>query len=446
MSTATTATRFAAEFRAICGTQHVTEDPAELQAWNILGVTPALAVTPASAEEVAAVLRFANEHGLSMVPAGGFTQQQTGNLPPQIDVLLFTSGLTEVEHYDVGDLTVGIGSGCTVAQLSAMVAENGLFFAGDPAQPERCTVGGLLATGLYGPLRHGYGGLRDYCIGVRFVTGDGRKAKGGGRVVKNVAGYDMMKLFIGSQGTLGVITSASFKLFPAPRQTRTFAAGFRTAAEAIEFRNRVLRSPLAPICLEIVSPEAPGLLGASDKVDAGAWSILVRATGSDAVLARYRAELGVAISREIEGNRERDLWRALDDFSPIAVEQHPRSLLISMTLPVCDVQPVLSELSAVAKSNRFSFAAIGRVGIGHLLVSLWQAPEAEVSLVSFVNAVSGLRNHLPHDVSMAVLRCPSETRHHVSAWGPMPTDMESMRAVKMALDPKDVLNRGRFLF
>ena len=79
---------------------------------------------------------------------------------------------------------------------------------------------------MYGPLRHGYGGLRDYCIGVRFVTGDGRKAKGGGRVVKNVAGYDMMKLFIGSQGTLGVITGASFKLFPAPRQTRTFVADF----------------------------------------------------------------------------------------------------------------------------------------------------------------------------------------------------------------------------
>jgi hypothetical protein len=103
-------------------------------------------------------------------------------------------------------------------------------------------------------------------------------------------------------------------------------------------------------------------------------------------------------------------------------------------------------LSAVAESNRFSFAAIGRVGIGHLLVSLWQAPDAEVSMVSFVNTVSGLRNHLPHDVSMAVLHCPSETRHHVSAWGPMPTDLESMRAVKMALDAKDILNRGRFLF
>ncbi|MGZ7030242.1 MAG: FAD-binding oxidoreductase, partial [Terriglobales bacterium] len=402
-------------------------------------------VTPGSVDEITNILRFADEHGLNVVPAGGFTQQQAGNPPQQVVVLLFTTRLTAVEHYDAGDLTVGIGAGCTVAQLSAMVAKDGLFFAGDPAQPERCTIGGLLATGLYGPLRHGYGGLRDYCIGVRFVTGDGRKAKGGGRVVKNVAGYDMMKLLIGSQGTLGIITGASFKLFPAPRQTRTFVAVFSSAAEALEFRNRVLHSPLDPICLELVSPEAHQMLVPESPAGAS-WSICLRAAGSDAVLARYRTELGTAVVREMEGANEQGFWRALTDFSPLAAERHPRSLLISMTMPMADVQPVLSELSTVAESNGFCFAAIGRVGIGHLLVSMWQALEAEVSLVSFVNTVSGLRNRLPNNASMAVLRCPPETRHHISAWGPMPTDMESMRAVKMALDSKDILNRGRFLF
>ena len=445
MSTATATPRFAPVFRAICGAEHVTEDPVELQAWSVLGVAPALAVTPGSVDEITNILRFADEHGLNVVPAGGFTQQQAGNLPQQVDVLLFTTRLTAVEHYDAGDLTVGIGAGCTVAQLSATVGANRLLFAGDPALPQHTTVGGLLATGMAGPLRHGYGGLRDYCIGVRFVTGDGRKAKGGGRVVKNVAGYDMMKLLIGSQGTLGIITGASFKLFPAPRQTRTFVAVFSSAAEALEFRNRVLHSPLDPICLELVSPEAHQML--VPESPAGAWwSICLRAAGSDAVLARYRTELGTAVVREMEGANEQGFWRALTDFAPLAAERHPRSLLISMTMPMADVQPVLSELSTVAESNRFCFAAIGRVGIGHLLISMWQAPEAEVSLVSFVNTVSGLRNRLPNNASMAVLRCPPETRHHISAWGPMPTDMESMRAVKMALDSKDILNRGRFLF
>jgi len=440
VSTATTTGRFGREFRAICGAEHVVEDLGELHHKHILGVTPAAAVSPASADEIVAVLRFANEHGLSVVPAGGFTQQQAGNLPPQVDVLLYTSRLTEMEHYDPADLTIGVGAGWTVAQLSARVAADKLFFAGDTALPERSTVGGLLATGLYGPHRHGYGGPRDYCIGVRFVTGDARKAKGGGRVVKNVAGYDMMKLLIGSQGTLGIITSASFKLFPAPRQTRTFLSEFVNAEEAFAFRNRVLRSPLDPICLELVSPEARMLL-----MSGATWSILLRAGGSDAVLARYRKELGSAVSREFEGQDERDLWRAVADFAPLVHERHPRSLLISMTLPPADVQPVLDGLAMVAQSNGFTLAAIGRVGVGHLLIAMWPTPDAEVTLVNFVNAISGLRNRSPHHVSMAVLHCPAEARHHVAAWGPTPTDLESMRAVKLTLDPRDILNRGRFL-
>ena len=133
------------------------------------------------------------------------------------------------------------------------------------------------------------------------MTGDGRRAKGGGRVVKNVAGYDLMKLLIGSYGTLAVITSASFKLFPAPRQTRTFLAEFGTPKEALEFRDRVLRSPLSPMCLEMVSPGARKLM--RPEMTSDAWVICVRAAGSDAVLARYRKELGSAITRELEGDR-----------------------------------------------------------------------------------------------------------------------------------------------
>ena len=239
MTTTPAIGRFTAELRAICGPEHVVDDPAELQRQEILGVSPRVSVMPGSADEIVAILHFANEHGLNIVPAGGFTQQQTGNPPAQIDVLLSTARLTEVEHYDPGDLTVGIGAGYTVAHLSAMVGKDGLFFAAaDPPLPQQATIGGLLATGMTGPHRQGYGGLRDYCIGVRFVTGDGRKGKGGGRVVKNPAGYDMMKLLIGSQGTLGVITSASFKLFPAPRQTRTYVLCVRQ-----QCRGRLLPGP-----------------------------------------------------------------------------------------------------------------------------------------------------------------------------------------------------------
>ena len=360
-------------------------------------------------------------------------------------MLLYTTRLTVVEHYDAGDLTIGIGAGCTVAQLSAKVAANNLFFAADPALPEQCTLGGLLATGLYGPHRHGYGGLRDYCIGVRFITGDARKAKGGGRVVKNVAGYDMMKLLIGSYGTLGIITSASFKLFPAPRQTRTFVADFANAAEAIEFRNRVLHSPLDPICLELVSPEAGGLLAsAAPTLAAGSGRSASRASGSDTVLARYRAELGTAVVHEVEGQSEHDLWRALSDFSHLVPQRHPRSVLISMTLPLGEVQALLDGLAMVAQSHSLKLATVGRVGVGHLLAAMWPAPLAE-SRHEFRRR--RLRTTQPFAPRRQHGRPPAQPKRgtRLRRGGRYRAISNSMRAVKLALDPKDILNRGRFL-
>ncbi len=431
MSTAAVVTRVGRELSSICGADHVTEAPSE----RILGCAPAVAVQPGSGQEIAAILRLANESNLTVVPAGGFTQQQTGKTPAQIDILLYTTRLTEVEHYDPGDLTIGIGAGFTVGQLSSMVAKDGLLFAGDPPSAESATVGGLLATGFTGPLRHGYGGLRDYCIGVSFVTGDGRHGKGGGRVVKNVAGYDMMKLLIGSEGTLAVITRASFKLFPAPRQTRTFVAEFPTAAEAIDFRNRVLHSPLLPICLELVSPEASALVRTP-----GPWSIYLRATGSDGVLARYRSELGSAISYEIEGEDERTAWHAVDDFEHNLPARYPESLLLSFSLPLSDVGRVLDDTATVAEANGLKFAAIGRVGVGHLLVALQVASAAQAN---FAAAGSALRHRLPHDTSMRTLHCPLAYKENVDLR--TPTHVESMRVVKRALDPKDILNRGRSL-
>ncbi len=438
MSSATTPVHFARELREICGAQFVIEDPARLEPTNIHGVVPAVAVEPGSAEEIAAILRFANEHNLTVVPAGGFTQQHSGNTPAAIDVLLHTSRLTEVEHYDPGDLTVGIGAGYTVAKLCSMIGASGLLFAGDPPAYERATVGGMLSTGITGPRRHGYGGLRDYCIGIKFVTGDGRMGKGGGRVVKNVAGYDMMKLLIGSWGTLGIITGASFKLFPAPRQKRTFIAGFQSAAEAIDYRNRVLRSPLSPMCLELISPEAAMLLP-GEKQTTG-WSVYLRAAGSDVVLARYRSELGNAIGTEIDGDEEETLWRAVADFPHTFSSQHPEAVLVSLWLPLVEVRPVLHELESAAESNGLKFAAMGRVGVGHLLAAMWPTGQHP----GVAAAVSAISNRLPRDASMGVLRCPQELRPNIAEWQRTPTHAASRRAVKHVLDPNDILNRGRF--
>jgi len=427
----------AREVRAICGEENVRERP-------IGGVY----VSPASAEEVAAVLALANERQLTVGPAGGSTERSAAEL--HVDLLLHLNRLTGVEHYDHADLTVGVGAGTTIAQLSAMVNADNLMFASDPALPGRCTIGGLLATAAHGPLRHGYGGVRDFCIGVRFVTGDGKRAKGGGRVVKNVAGYDLMKLLIGSYGTLAVITSASFKLFPAPRQTRTFLAEFRTANEALQFRDRVVGSPLSPMCLELVSPGARKLMRPEMTEDA--WVMCLRAAGSDIVLARYHKELGSAITTELEGDDETKMWRAIADF-PVtgnlnrAIERAPEMIgaapRFNVTVPLNEVAEVISVIDEFPKvmsdssgGGLFGIGMVGRVGVGHILTTAW--PESFGMGLDSDTFSNFLVKRLPRQSNLTVAGS-------VNPWPIAPPHFASMRAVKQALDPKNIL-RGREMF
>ena len=442
MSAALASASLASELAAVVGGGHVVDDAAALAHYAIEDVVPAVAAAPGSEEEVAAVMRLAADHSLTVVPAGGFTRQAIGYAPARAGLLLDLSRLTSTEHYDPGDLTIGVGAGTRLAHLQARLAQHQQFLPVDPSAAERTTIGGLLATAAQGPLLHGYGGLRDFCIGIRFITADGKRGKGGGRVVKNVAGYDLMKLLIGSFGTLGVITSASFKLFHLPQGTRTYVADFAAPEEAVAFRDRLLRSPLTPMCLEISNPRAAEYLG----MDARPWRILLRAAGSDAVLRRYRAELGQALTREVEGEAEARLWRAFSGFEETILARHRNAMIFAVHVPIAGVAAALAAAERAALDYNFLCAAIGRAGVGSLLVAFLPIAVDPPAAMHYANAASELRGQLPEEQASAiVLRCPQEAKPHFSLWGTSPTDLEAMRAVKAALDPGNLLNRGRFM-
>ena len=329
----------------------------------------------------------------------------------------------------------------------------------ETAQPERSTIGGALATATHGPLKHAYGGLRDYCTGVRFVTADGKIAKAGAKVVKNVAGYDLMKLLIGSYGTMAVITGASFKLFPRPPQMRTFVAQFARLAEAMTFRDHVLGSPLTPVCLELVSPHAQAIVAESfhpvspnsGETRVGppgeTWRVLVRAAGSDRVLARYRAELGAAAAAsEMGGDDEAQMWRSVAEFPHTLFERSRNAMLLRVDVALQDVAPMLEAAERAALDNSFLCAATGRIGVGSLLVGFAPIAVDPPSAMQYVNAVSYLRSMTPRDGSAIVLRCPLEAKRYFNVWGSTPNDIGTMKALKRAFDGEDILNRGRFLF
>jgi glycolate oxidase FAD binding subunit len=424
MSTVTASVRMT-ELAAIVGDQHVIEAPTKLSAFAIDGIAPAISVSPGSVEEVSAVLRYAFERELVVVPAGGMVHQEIGNAPAQVDVLLRTERLTAIEHYDPGDLTIGVGAGTNLGDLQGLLRDQGQLFPLDIAHADRVTIGGAMAVAAHGPHKHFFGGLRDYCIGVRFVTADGVVAKGGGRVVKNVAGFDLMKLMIGSYGTLGVITSASFKLFPRPVQTRTFICEFVTLAEAMACRDRVIASPLSPICLELLSPGSAG---------SKSWTIAIRAGGTDRVLARYASEMGSQVTRTLDGAGEQQLWadvELLGEHAPVKV---------SLSIPSQSALEVLQAVGRTCAENHLAYSASGRVGIGSLLLA-FDSGMAE----NYVAAAAAIRKAVPRDASVVVTRCPSALKPAINVWGASPTNLQAMAGVKLALNPKDTLNRGRFL-
>ena len=249
-----------------------------------------------------------------------------------------------------------------------------------------------------------------------------------------------MKLLIGSYGMLAVITSASFKLFPAPRQTRTFLAEFGTVDEAIDFRDLVMRSPLSPICLELVSPGARKLM--RPEMTSDPWVICVRAAGSDAVLARYRKELGSAVSREVEGQDETRMWRAIENFPALPDElggNNPPANFgqrVQITVPPRDVKMVVDRLNEIGGQEKISIAFIGRVGVGHVLAVVRDNGSPAANPVELV--MGALRNKLGANVGVKV-------ESAANPWPIEPANLASMRAVKRALDPNNVL-RGREIF
>ncbi|HXZ79900.1 MAG TPA: FAD-binding oxidoreductase [Terriglobales bacterium] len=442
MTTAALTSRIAHELAGIAGETFVCQDPAELEKLSVDNAPPGIAVSPGSAEEVAEVLRLANREGLVVVPAGGGTQQGIGRPPQKIDIMLRTSRLDDIGHYDPGDLTIGVGAGTTVSSLRSLAADHRQLFPLDIARADIATIGGTMATAAHSAERQSYGAIRDFCIGVKFVTGDGKIAKGGGRVVKNVAGFDLMKLMIGSFGTLGVIVSASFKVFPAPALTRTFVGVFDNHEGAIAFREAVLQSPLSPLCLELVSPKAQVHLG--ENAVSGRWSVLVRAGGSERVHARYRNELGSRIARELEGAEEARTWRAVAEFPTSVARQDGVSVVLNVSLTTHSIGEMLVAAQRAAEKNGLVVAVIGRVGVGSMLVAFLSPSAADCS--SFANAITDFRDQLPRDASAFVLHCPTNFKSKLDVWGTSPTDIAAMRIVKNALDPNGILNRGRFLF
>src|SRR5467141_5452689 len=216
----------------------------------IAGVQPKLVVEPGTEGELAEILRLSSEAGVVVIPRGGGTKLEWGNSPARAGLILSTARMNEIIEHAWADLTVTVQAGCTIQRLQETLAQHGQRLALDPLWPEKATIGGVLSTNDSGALRLRFGALRDLIIGATIALPDGTLASSGGKVVKNVAGYDLPKLVTGAIGTLGVITRAVFRLYPLPRNARSFSIRAKEAEEARRLIHAIQNSKLAHTALQ----------------------------------------------------------------------------------------------------------------------------------------------------------------------------------------------------
>jgi glycolate dehydrogenase FAD-binding subunit len=384
------------------------------------GTSPALVLLPKDEEACARALSLCHDERMAVVPVGAGTRLEVGNPPSRLDAYLSTLGLVGVDDHIPGDLTVAVRAGTRLGALQRELAGAGQFLPVDPPFPEKATVGGIMALGEPGFRRRPGARPRDLLLGFEAVLADGTRVKAGGRVVKNVAGYEVMKLFVGSQGTLAVMTRAFLRLRALPEEVVTAALRFRGASAAAEAFRRISKLALAPEGVALLNPSYAEELGFAD------WTMLLRFEGFGEV-----AREGVEEVRRQHSPRPVEvvassLWDDLRDF-PLRSLGEEEILLRGQAAP----------------TRSFGLAERWQEGgplvaypDGGLVYSHNRDPEAladrrEAAKLEGANVV--------------VERAPSSLKADADIFGELPGGFELMKRTKERLDPKGILSPGRFV-
>jgi glycolate oxidase FAD binding subunit len=369
----------------------------------------ATAVAPGNIDEVAAILRFAQEKHFAVVPWGGGTKQRWG-YPVAPAVILETHRLNAIREHTWQDMTCTVEAGCTWASLQSALAQHGQYVALDPLWPEGATVGGIVATNDSGALRLRYGSLRDLIIGMTIVLADGTIAHSGGKVVKNVAGYDLHKLMTGAFGTLGVITSVNFRLHSIPKSTQSFTFSAPSAKPLGGWMLKLLHEQLSTLSIQL-------------RGTTGGFHLDIQLASLPEVL-RTQADLLESLGR-VEGLAIETAAAAVWD---------ARQQLLDRDL-VCKATMLPSEIASFAERVR-SLGGESVTQATGIMTACFPAAAA--------NQLPQLRRDLEAaSGSLMVLKQPAESK--LDSWGTLPDSLPLMREIKRRFDPEAVLNPGRFL-
>ena len=436
--------QLASALKEMVGEANVIQDPDRIKAYAVDGMTPRTVVSPGSVEEVSKLLAYANSEKLAVVPRGNGTKMAQGGVPRKIDVVLSMLRINRITEHDVPNLSLSVQAGMTLSAIQEKLAVTGKgsFLPLDPPYTEKATIGGIIATNGSGPRRYLYSTARDLLLGLKAVSPNGDIVAFGGKTVKNVSGYDMTKLMIGSWGALGVITEITTKLLPLPEASATLLVSFEDLAKAGSLTKKVLHSALLPSAMELMDGTAAGQLGVKGK-----YMVAFSLEGVGEAVDRQVAEIGEMGKKEgaidttvLKGHEDRTFWMRVRDFA-LATKA---PVILKSNFVISKQTEILGTYEKMAQAAGVGCAFIGHAGNGILRTYVLQSDAAKTEpLVDLIGKFTA--EAVKQEGNLVVESCPSELKAKISVWGQPRTDVVVMRRLKEKMDPFGVLNPGRFV-
>lgn len=440
------------------GRHRVVSAEEELAEYVVDGFAPGAIVKPQSAEEAAEVVRFAAADKLALIPVGSRSKCDIGMPPARYDVGLDMTGMREIAHYDAGDLTLSVDAGAPLRQLEQALAESRQFLPLAVPCFESSTAGGAIASGIDSVLRQQYGTARDFLIGAEFVDGKGNLCRSGGRVVKNVTGYDLHKLLIGSLGTIGVITRLNFRTFPLAAVYGGHVASFESAERALAFRNAVEASGLPVANLELLSPRLAAITKAILEkedgpvpgcVEGSSWAVYVSFEGNERVVERVAQDVerlardaGARQDEPLDAGSDAQLGGVLREAFEWLRWAAPAVALFRIAMP----RILPQSIAALSQSeDSLRRALLVRAG-GVMYFSVMGDSGDEGTIAAFQTMAKDIFALAREKQGQAtLLHAPLGLKKQLSVWGTPHGDFSLMKKVKQAFDPDGIFAPGRYV-
>jgi glycolate oxidase FAD binding subunit len=419
----------------------------DLSPYVVEGRTPEAALFPGSLDEVRAVVEVAAAAGIPMVAWGGGTAAAVGTpiAPERPGIVLGLARLNRITEHEPGDLTATAEAGIPLAALQTALRSRGQWLSLDPPGPERATLGGVLAANAAGPRRHLYGTARDLVIGMTVVTADASVVRAGGKVVKNVAGYDLPKLFVGSYGTLAVIVDVTVKLRPLPEDERLVAVRFERLKDAAMGMRALMASDLIPNAVELLDTDAARAL---DPAAALAGATLIVGFDGLREQVQWQCDELAALVAPLGGLGVHVLppptWDRLASVAAAAFGGMPAALMRLSVLPA-QVGEVMEGVAGAARARGLLCACSAHAGIGVVHAALF-SPREHGELAPVTATLEDWRGIARGAGGHAVLEwAPLAVKSEVSVWDDAGAAGRIMQRIKAQLDPQNLLNPGRFV-